>query len=200
MFTGIVEERGRIVEVVDLPGEARRIRVLAPLVTSDAGPGDSIAVNGVCLTVVNPAAAAFSADIMKESLDRSTLGSLAVGDEVNLERALRVSDRLGGHIVSGHVDGLAAVIDVTESEHWRVIRFAVPEDLLRYLVQKGSVCLDGASLTVSAVRDDWLEVSLIPTTLAETTLGSLTVGDRVNVEVDVLAKYAEKLLGGGFAR
>ncbi|MDQ1306556.1 MAG: riboflavin synthase [Actinomycetota bacterium] len=199
MFTGIVEERGRIVEVVDLPGEARRIRVLAPLVTGDARPGDSIAVNGVCLTVVNPAASAFSADIMKESLDRSTLGSLVVGDEVNLERALRVSDRLGGHIVSGHVDGLAAVIDVTESEHWRVIRFAVPEDLLRYLVQKGSVCLDGASLTVSAVRDDWLEVSLIPTTLAETTLGSLTVGDRVNVEVDVLAKYTEKLLSG-FAR
>ena len=125
---------------------------------------------------------------------------MVVGDEVNLERAQRYFDRLGGHIVSGHVDGLAAVIDVTESEHWRVIRFAVPEDLLRYLVQKGSVCLDGASLTVSAVRDDWLEVSLIPTTLAETTLGSLTVGDRVNVEVDVLAKYVEKLLGGGFAQ
>jgi riboflavin synthase len=200
MFTGIVEERGRVVEVIDLPGQARRIRVLAPLVTTDADPGDSIAVSGVCLTVVDPEAQAFSADVMKESLERSTLGSLAAGDAVNLERALRVSDRLGGHIVSGHVDGLAEVVGVTESEHWRVIRFSVPEDLMRYLVHKGSVCLDGASLTVSALGDDWLEVSLIPTTLAETTLGSLSIGDHVNVEVDVLAKYTEKLLGGGSSR
>lgn len=199
MFTGIIEERGRVVEVVDLPDQARRVRVLAPLVTTDVGPGDSIAVSGVCLTVVDPAASTFSADIMKESLDRSTLGALVVGDEVNLERAVRVSDRLGGHIVSGHVDGLAEVVEVTASEHWRVIRFGTSEQLLRYVVEKGSICLDGASLTVSAVGDDWLEVSLIPTTLAETTLGALTVGDRVNVEVDVLAKYAEKLLGGGFA-
>ncbi len=199
MFTGIIEERGRVVEVVDLPDQARRVRVLAPLVTTDVGPGDSIAVSGVCLTVVDPAASTFSADIMKESLDRSTLGALVVGDEVNLERAVRVSDRLGGHIVSGHVDGLAEVVEVTASAHWRVIRFGTSEQLLRYVVEKGSICLDGASLTVSAVGDDWLEVSLIPTTLAETTLGALTVGDRVNVEVDVLAKYAEKLLGGGFA-
>lgn len=199
MFTGIIEERGRVVEVVDLPDQARRVRVLAPLVTTDVGPGDSIAVSGVCLTVVDPAASTFSADIMKESLDRSTLGALVVGDEVNLERAVRVSDRLGGHIVSGHVDGLAEVVEVTASAHWRVIRFGTSEQLLRYVVEKGSICLDGASLTVSAVGDDWLEVSLIPTTLAETTLAALTVGDRVNVEVDVLAKYAEKLLGGGFA-
>lgn len=199
MFTGIIEERGRVVEVVDLPDQARRVRVLAPLVTTDVGPGDSIAVSGVCLTVVDPAASTFSADIMKESLDRSTLGALVVGDEVNLERAVRVSDRLGGHIVSGHVDGLAEVVEVTASAHWRVIRFGTSEQLLRYVVEKGSICLDGASLTVSAVGDDWLEVSLIPTTLAETTLGALTVGDRVNVEVDVLAKYAEKLLGGGLA-
>ncbi len=150
----------------------------------------------MCLTAVEPSSRGFSADVMQESLNRSSLGDVTIGDRVNLERALRVSDRLGGHVVSGHVEGLARVAGLDQSDHWRVMRLTVPADLLRYVVEKGSICLDGVSLTVSAIGDDWIEVSLIPTTLAETTLGQLAVGDRVNVEVDVLAKYVEKLVAG----
>ena len=196
MFTGIVEEQGTVIDVTDFPDHSRRITIAASRVTSDVAPGDSIAVNGVCLTAVAPSVAAFSADVMKESLDRSTLGALVIGSQVNLERALLMSDRLGGHVVSGHVDGLAEVVAIEPAEHWRVLRLTLPPELMRYVVAKGSVCLDGASLTVSALGNDWIEVSLIPTTLAETTLGGLVVGSRVNVEVAVLAKYVEKLVAG----
>ncbi len=195
MFTGIIEECGTVTGVIEF-ADSRRLTIAATVVTSDIAPGDSIAVNGVCLTAVEPSGQGFSADVMQESLDRSSLGDVTTGDRVNLERALRVSDRLGGHVVSGHVDGLARVAGLDQSEHWRLMRLTVPSDLLRYVVEKGSICLDGVSLTVSAIGDDWIEVSLIPTTLAETTLGRLAVGDRVNVEVDVLAKYVEKLVGG----
>ncbi len=195
MFTGIIEECGTVTGVIEF-ADSRRLTIAATVVTSDIAPGDSIAVNGVCLTAVEPSGRGFSADVMQESLDRSSLGDVTTGDRVNLERALRVSDRLGGHVVSGHVDGLAKVAVLDQSEHWRLMRLTVPSDLLRYVVEKGSICLDGVSLTVSAIGDDWIEVSLIPTTLAETTLGRLAVGDRVNVEVDVLAKYVEKLVEG----
>lgn len=194
MFTGIVEERGVVVAVEDLPDEARRLRVRGPLVTSDARPGDSICVSGVCLTVVDPAAGEFGADVMKETLVRSTLGAVAVGDEVNLERAMAASDRFGGHIVSGHVDGVAELAGVTASEHWRVLRFTVPAGLDRYFAEKGSVTVAGVSLTVAAVGPGWFEVSLIPTTLRETTLGDLVPGDGVNLEVDMLARYVERIL------
>ncbi len=195
MFTGIIEECGTVTGVIEFE-DSRRLTFAATVVTSDIAPGDSIAVNGVCLTAVEPSSRGFSADVMQESLNRSSLGDVTIGDRVNLERALRVSDRLGGHVVSGHVDGLARVAGLDQSDHWRVMRLTVPSDLLRYVVEKGSICLDGVSLTVSGIGDDWIEVSLIPTTLAETTLGQLAVGDRVNVEVDVLAKYVEKLVGG----
>ncbi len=195
MFTGIIEECGTVTGVIEFE-DSRRLTFAATVVTSDIAPGDSIAVNGVCLTAVEPSSRGFSADVMQESLNRSSLGDVTIGDRVNLERALRVSDRLGGHVVSGHVDGLARVAGLDQSDHWRVMRLTVPADLLRYVVEKGSICLDGVSLTVSGIGDDWIEVSLIPTTLAETTLGQLAVGDRVNVEVDVLAKYVEKLVGG----
>ena len=193
MFTGIVEELGEVVALEPLP-DAARIRVRGPLVTSDARDGDSISVNGVCLTVVESAEGCFSADVMHETLSRSSLGGLAVGSKVNLERAVRLQDRLGGHLVQGHVDGTGTVLSRTRSEHWDVVRIAVPEELERYVVEKGSVALDGVSLTVSMTGTGWFEVSLIPTTLEVTTLGSTAVGDRVNLEVDITAKYVEKLL------
>ena len=193
MFTGIVEELGEVTAWDEL-ADAARITVRGPLVTSDAGHGDSIAVNGVCLTVVASTGEAFTADVMKETLTRSSLGALRIGSAVNLERAVRLQDRLGGHLVQGHVDGTAELLAVTPDEHWTVVRIGLPSDLGRYVVEKGSITVDGVSLTVSAVSQDWFEVSLIPTTLGLTTLGRKAVGDPVNLEVDITAKYVEKLL------
>ena len=196
MFTGIVEELGEVVAVEPLQ-DAARLTVRGPVVTGDAGHGDSIAVNGVCLTVVENRGGTFTADVMSETLKRSSLGALATGSPVNLERAVRVSDRLGGHVVQGHVDGTGEITSVTPDEHWTVVRVTLPADLARYVVEKGSITVDGVSLTVSAVADDWFEVSLIPTTLGLTTLGTKGPGDVVNLEVDVMAKYVEKLLRAG---
>ena len=193
MFTGIVEELGEVVAIEPLP-DASRLTVRGPVVTADAAHGDSIAVNGVCLTVVTHDDGAFTADVMAESLRRSSLGAAGPGSAVNLERAVRVSDRLGGHVVQGHVDGTGQVLAVTPKEHWTVVRVALPAELERYVVEKGSITVDGVSLTVSAVEPGWFEISLIPTTLTATTLGSRTPGDVVNLEVDVMAKYVEKLL------
>ena len=194
MFTGIVEERGTVRAVTDL-GDAARLEVHGPLVTSDARPGDSIAVNGVCLTVVDLVDGSFTADVMQETLRRSSLGTLTSGSPVNLERAARVDARIGGHIVQGHVDGVAVVRGITPTEHWTVVSFDLPPALARYVVEKGSIAVDGVSLTVAEVDDASFAVSLIPTTLEHTTLGGLRPGDRVNLEVDVLAKYVERLLG-----
>jgi len=196
VFTGIVEELGEVTAWQDLP-DAARVTVRGPLVTSDAGHGDSIAVNGVCLTVVDVADGAFTADVMKETLLRSSLGALQVGSRVNLERAVRLQDRLGGHLVQGHVDGTGELVTVTPDDHWTVVRSTLPHELARYVVEKGSITVDGVSLTVSAVGDDWFEVSLIPTTLDLTTLGRKGVGNPVNLEVDITAKYVEKLLAAG---
>jgi len=196
MFTGIVEELGEVVAVEPL-ADASRLTVRGPLVTSDAGHGDSISVNGVCLTVVANDGGAFTADVMSETLKRSSLGALVPGSPVNLERAVRVSDRLGGHVVQGHVDGTGEVLAVTPDEHWTVVRVALPDGLGRYVVEKGSITVDGVSLTVSAIEDAWFEVSLIPTTLGLTTLGAKGPGDPVNLEVDVIAKHVEKLLQSG---
>lgn len=196
MFTGIVEELGEVTDWQDLP-DAARLTVRGPTVTSDAAAGDSIAVNGVCLTVVASAGGTFSADVMRETLQRSSLGALEVGSPVNLERAVRASDRLGGHVVQGHVDGTGSLLDKRAEQHWTVLRVAVPSELDRYVVEKGSITVDGVSLTVTAVQPGWLEVSLIPTTLALTTLGAKGPGAPVNLEVDVLAKHVEKLLLAG---
>lgn len=194
MFTGIVEERGSVTGVTDL-GDAARLSFRGQLVTSDAAPGDSIAVNGVCLTVVEVADGAFSADVMLETLQRSSLGGVVVGSPVNLERAARVDSRLGGHIVQGHVDGMASVASIERTEHWTVVEFAIEPELARYIVEKGSIAVDGVSLTVVAASGRGFSVSLIPTTLSHTTLGTRAVGDTVNIEVDVIAKYVERLLG-----
>ncbi|WP_026423941.1 riboflavin synthase [Actinokineospora inagensis] len=192
MFTGIVEERGAVVAVAQLP-DAARVTIAGPLVTSDARQGDSIAVNGVCLTVVELADGAFTADVMRETLVRSSLDGVAAGDAVNLERAAAVGQRLGGHIVQGHVDGTGELVSRDPSEHWDVVRISLPANLARYVVEKGSITVDGVSLTVVDVGADWFTVSLIPETLRATTLGLRQVGDRVNLEVDVVAKYVEKL-------
>ena len=193
MFTGIVEELGEVTGWEDL-ADAARITVSGPVVTGDARHGDSIAVNGVCLTVVTNEAGAFTADVMKETLDRSSLGALRIGSPVNLERAVRLQDRLGGHLVQGHVDGTGEILSVAPDEHWTVVRLSLPEELDRYVVEKGSITVDGISLTVAAVEPGWFEVSLIPTTLERTTLGRKGVGDPLNLEVDITAKYVEKLL------
>ena len=196
MFTGIVEELGEVVVWADLP-DAARITVRGPLVTSDVGEGDSIAVNGVCLTVVDNVDGSFTADVMKETLVRSALGALSVGSRVNLERAVRLTDRLGGHLVQGHVDGTGELLRIEPDEHWTVVTVSLPADLARYVVEKGSITVDGISLTVSAVGHTEFQVSLIPTTLGRTTLGRKAVGDPVNLEVDITAKYVEKLLAAG---
>jgi riboflavin synthase len=195
MFTGIVEELGDIVAVTDL-GDAARIAVRGATVTGDARHGDSISVNGVCLTVVDVDGDTFTADVMKETLARSSLGELAAGEKVNLERAAMLSTRLGGHLVQGHVDGVATIVDRKPAEQWELVTFTLPGSLARYVVEKGSITVDGISLTVTEVTDETFSVSLIPTTLALTTLGAKGVGAPVNLEVDVIAKYVEKLLGG----
>ncbi|MGH3861475.1 riboflavin synthase [Actinokineospora sp.] len=192
MFTGIVEERGEVIAVVDL-ADAARVTIAGPLVTSDAKQGDSIAVNGVCLTVVDLADGSFTADVMRETLQRSSLDKVATGDHVNLERAAAVGQRFGGHIVQGHVDGTGELISREPSEHWELVKVSLPGGLARYVVEKGSITVDGVSLTVVAVGADWFSVSLIPETLRATTLGVRKPGDKVNLEVDVIAKYVERL-------
>lgn len=193
MFTGLVEEKGKVIALEEL-GDSIRMQIEAPVVTADAQLGDSISVNGVCLTVAELGDATFIADIMQESLNRSALGELAPQSTVNLERALLPTTRLGGHIVQGHVDGTAKLISRTPSEHWDILRFELPADLARYVVEKGSIAISGTSLTVSAIGETWFEVSLIPVTLRDTILGDLADGDLVNLEVDVLAKYVEKMV------
>jgi riboflavin synthase len=201
VFTGIVEELGEIVAVEE-GSDSSRLTVRGPLVTADASRGGSIAVNGACLTVTEAANGQFSADVMGETLARSGLGSLAPGSRVNLERPVRAQDRLGGHIVQGHVDATGAIIERRPAGDWEVVRISVPSQLARYVVEKGSVTVDGVSLTVSGLgrkdtggaEGDWLEVSLIPETLTRTTLGRAPVGAVVNLEVDMIAKYVERLL------
>ncbi|MBO0653546.1 MULTISPECIES: riboflavin synthase [Streptomyces] len=194
MFTGIVEELGEVVTVEKLD-DASRFRLRGPLVTEGAKHGDSIAVNGVCLTVVDTEDGEFTADVMAESLNRSSLGALVPGSRVNLERPMALGGRLGGHLVQGHVDGTGTILERMPAEHWEIVRIGLPEGLGRYVVEKGSITVDGISLTVVAAEADWFTVSLIPTTLALTTLGLKQAGDPVNLEVDVLAKYVERLLG-----
>ena len=194
MFTGIVEELGTVAAVEDL-GDAALLRVTGPLVAGDARPGDSIAVNGVCLTAVGLCEGdLFGADVMHETLRRSSLGEVQPGSQVNLELPLRAADRLGGHIVQGHVDGLGVVREAREEGFARVVSIDADPSLLRYVVEKGSIAVDGVSLTVSAIGDGWFAVSLIPETLERTTLGEAEPGRQVNLEVDVLAKYVEKLV------
>jgi riboflavin synthase len=202
VFTGIVEELGTLVVRED-GADSAVLRIRARRALEGVALGDSIAVNGVCLTVtgVQPdddGASVWSTDVMAETLRRSSLRDVAAGDPVNLERAVTPQTRLGGHIVQGHVDGVGTVVSRTPGDDWEVVRVAVPADLARYVVEKGSITVDGVSLTVSALADDpepWFEVSLIPTTLRETTLGERAPGDTVNLEVDVIAKYVERLLG-----
>ena len=196
MFTGIVEELGEVVAIERL-SDAARFTIRGPLVTSDAGHGDSIAVNGVCLTVVDLGDGTFTADVMAETLSRSSLGALAPGSPVNLERPVTLSARLGGHLVQGHVDGTGTVVERIPGRHWEVVRISLPDNLGRYVVEKGSITVDGVSLTVMEVGPRAFSVSLIPTTLAMTTLGRKAPGDPVNLEVDIVAKYVEKLMGAG---
>ncbi|HTT51664.1 MAG TPA: riboflavin synthase [Streptosporangiaceae bacterium] len=197
MFTGIVEELGEIAAVERL-ADAARLTVRGPRVTAEARHGDSVAVNGVCLTVTGATDKTFTADVMAETLRRTGLGALGPGSPVNLERPVPLGGRLGGHLVQGHVDGTGVILSRSPGEHWDVVRIALPPGLARYVVHKGSVTVDGVSLTVSGLgRTDgpWFEVSLIPATLELTTLGRLQPGSQVNLEVDVIAKYVESLLG-----
>jgi len=195
VFTGIVEELGEVTAVEDL-GAAARLDVRGATVAADAGHGDSIAVNGVCLTVVTADAGSgeLSFDVMKETLDRSSLGGLRPGDRVNLERAATVTTRLGGHLVQGHVDGVGEVLSRVPERHWELVTVSLPAGLTRYVVAKGSIAVDGVSLTVVGVTDAAFSVSLIPTTLRLTTLGTRAAGELVNLEVDLVAKHVEKLL------
>ena len=189
MFTGIVEELGEVVGWEDLADSAR-VTVRGPLVTSDAKHGDSIAVNGVCLTVVEVDGDVFTTDVMRETLDRSSLGALREGDPVNLERSATLASRMGGHLVQGHVDGVGTIVAQIGGDY----TFSLPPGLAKYVVEKGSITVDGVSLTVTHVTEEAFGVGLIPTTLKLTTLGAKSVGDPVNLEVDVVAKYVEKLL------
>ncbi|WP_082467499.1 riboflavin synthase [Leifsonia sp. Leaf264] len=200
MFTGIIEEIGRI-ERVETTGDAARITVRGPLVVSDARHGDSISVSGVCLTVVASTPETFTADVMAQTLAMSTLAGVTEGRTVNLERAASVGDRLGGHIVQGHIDGTATVLSIADGSAWRVVRFSLDPQHAPLVVDKGSIAVDGTSLTVSAVGggldDGWFEVSLIPETLTATTLGERAVGDSVNIETDILARHVERMLSLG---
>jgi riboflavin synthase len=193
MFTGIVEELGAV-SAIEREADAIRITIIGPLVVSDAGPGASIAVNGCCLTVSDLEVDKFTADVMAETLAKTSLGALEVGSKVNLERALSPTSRLGGHVVQGHVDGAGSILRRTPSENWEIVEIAMPVELARYVVPKGSITVDGISLTVVEVAEESFTVSLIPETLARTTLGFKEVGDPVNLEADVIAKYLEKLV------
>jgi riboflavin synthase len=200
VFTGIVEEVGTLVVRED-QSDAAVLQIRADRVLQDVGLGDSIAVNGVCLTVTAVDDGVWSTDVMAETLSRSSLGSVTAGAQVNLERAVTPHTRLGGHMMQGHVDGMGTIVGRVPGEHWEVLRISLPPDLARYVVEKGSIAVDGVSLTVSTVSaadvpEPWFEVSLIPTTLRDTTLGSRAPGEPVNLEVDVIAKYVERLLGG----
>lgn len=199
MFTGIVEEVGTVVSIEDRD-DSKRFIFGCQQVTSDASLGDSIACNGVCLTVVAHDGSSFAVDVMQESLRHSALGELQPGSSVNFERAMAANGRLGGHIVQGHVDGTAQLLSRAEHPQWHVLRFSLPEHLTKYVVYKGSITVSGTSLTVSGLSSDeeksaWFEVSLIPATLQHTILGELAVGESINLEVDVIAKYVERLLG-----
>jgi len=200
MFTGIIEELGTVTGV-EQAADVVRLTVRGPRVVEDARHGDSISVSGVCLTVVDSDAEHFTADVMQQTLAMSTLDGVREGLAVNLERAARVGDRLGGHIVQGHVDGTARVLEVRPGEAWRVIRFSLDDAIASLVVDKGSISVDGVSLTVSAIGDDpegsWFEVSLIPETLSATTLGERVAGDRVNIETDILARHVERMLQRG---
>ncbi len=193
MFTGIVEEKGTVESIEDL-GDALKVRIAADRVLTDSDLGASISVNGICLTVAQRGESWFEADVMAETMRRTSLAGAHEGSTVNLERAARVDSRLGGHIVQGHVDGTGTIAAIEPSEQWTVMRIDVPEDLTRYMVEKGSITVDGVSLTIVSIATDHFTISLIPTTLTETNLGSRQVGDVVNIEVDVLAKYVEKLM------
>jgi riboflavin synthase len=198
MFTGIIEELGEVVEWRP-SGDAARLTVRAPLAVSDASHGDSISVSGVCLTVVDQGADWFTADVMAETIAMSTLKNPATGDRVNLERAAALGDRLGGHIVQGHIDGTSTVLSVTEGSAWRILRFSLDDALAGLVARKGSIAVDGVSLTVSVVSEPdaasaWFEVSLIPETLSATTLGAKVVGDAVNIETDILARQVERMI------
>ncbi|MGL4340255.1 MAG: riboflavin synthase [Rhodoglobus sp.] len=193
MFTGIIEELGTVT-AWNPAQDSARLTVRAPLAASDAHLGDSVAVSGVCLTVVDQGSDWFTADVMAESIDKSTLGETIIGHAVNIERATQVGDRLGGHIVQGHSDGTAQLLSVVEGSAWRILRFSLSPDIAMLVAHKGSIAVDGVSLTVSSVGDEWFEVSLIPETLKATTLGLKTVGDAVNIETDILARHVARLL------
>ncbi len=192
MFTGIIEELGEVIDWQPTT-DAARLTIRGPLAISDAGHGDSISVSGVCLTVVDTGEDWFTADVMAETIAMSTLAGVTVGSPVNLERATRVGDRLGGHIVQGHIDGTSRLLAISEGSAWRVLRFSLDADLAHLVARKGSIAVDGVSLTVSAVGADWFEVSLIPETLSVTTLGRKTVGEAVNIETDILARHVARL-------
>jgi len=194
MFTGLVEELGKVKAIARGP-KSVRLTVTANKVVSDVKLGDSIAVNGTCLTVVDYSSSWFTADVMPETVDRTILSKLKLGDTVNLERTLRVGDRFGGHIVSGHIDGMGIIKDMQKDDNAVVIRIEAEPAVMRYIIEKGSVAIDGISLTVVAYGDNWFTVSLIPHTASLTTLGIKTVGSHVNLETDVIGKYVEKLLG-----
>lgn len=193
MFTGIIEELGKV-KSIEIQPDALRITIEGPLVVSDVKRGDSISVSGACLTAVEHDATSFTADVMQETLKLTSLDGIKVGDPVNLERAMTAATRFGGHVVLGHVDGVGEVISREPSENWEWVRVSIPKELMKYVVLKGSITIDGISLTVNEVGDDWIGLSLIPETLKVTTLGSKQPGSKVNVEVDVMAKHIERLI------